>query len=231
MSDYQELPIFDDSGINLADPHDSLGLKTDYISLVQTKALQRYLGKGTGKALDVGCGYGRMCDSVANLGYQVTGVDPSLRVLTSAAARHPQHSWCTGSMPNLPFPDESFDLVCLLSVARVLHLHNMLDICESTTRLVKPGGRLLIIDNLRQGDSRYIPEEWFDKTFNKSQFTLENKIPIRSSRWPIIYLIRYGIIPRRWFEKISEWELDRMKIKKKVPRYSYHNYIFVYRRK
>lgn len=230
MSDHKNLPVFDDNGINLADPHDSLGLKTHYISLVQAKALQQHVGAGTGNALDVGCGYGRMCDSLAALGYCVTGVDPSLRVLSSAAARHPQHTWCTGSMPNLPFQDESFDLVCLFNVARVLHLHNIVDICASTMRLVKPGGQLVIIDNLRQGDSRYIPEEWFTRTFTHSEFHLKKKIPIRSSRWPIIYLIRYGLIPKSWLERIAKWEVNRMARKIKAPKYSYHNYIFVYER-
>lgn len=230
MTENDELPIFDDNGINLADPHDTLGFKTDYISQVQARALQRYLGHGTGKALDVGCGYGRMCDALSELGYDVTGVEPSERVLNFAAARRPQHTWRVGSMPDLPFDDASFDLVCLFNVARALHLLDIASVCEPLPRLVKPGGRLVIIDNLRQQDSRYLPAEWFDQTFAVDGMRLLQKIPIRSSRWPMIYLIRYGLIPVRWFHAIANWELRRMKGRTRVPRYSYHNYLFIYER-
>ena len=230
MTENDELPVFDDNGINLADPHDALGHKTNYISLVQTKALQNYLGHGSGRALDVGCGYGRMCDALAELGYDVTGVEPSERVLNFAAARRPQHTWCVGSMPDLPFDDASFDLVCLFNVARSLHLLNIAHVCKSLPPLVKPGGRLVVIDNLRHQDSRYLPEDWFGQTFALDGFHLLQRIPIRSSRWPMIYLIRYGLIPACWFHAIANWELRRMKKKNRVPRYSYHNYLFIYER-
>jgi len=228
MTEYQELPIFDDSGINLADPNDALGHKTTYISRVQARALQRYLGAGSGNALDIGCGYGRMTDAVASLGYLVTGVDPSERVLKVAADRRPEFTWQVGQLPDLPFPDRSFDLVCLFNVARALHLMNIADICRSVPRLVKPGGKLVVIDNLRRGDERYLPEEWFDETFAQDGMHLSRKVPIRSSRWLIIYMIRYGLIPARWLDAIANWELRRMARKVRVPRFSYYNYLFVY---
>lgn len=224
----EELPAFDDNGINLADPGDARGYKTDYISLVQAKALRAYIGKGSGRAVDIGCGYGRMCDALAALGYAVTGVEPSERVLRVAAVRRPQYEWRVGRMPDLPFEDERFDLVCLFNVARSLHLMKIAEICQSVTRLVKPGGRLVVIDNLREHDARYLPETWFDETFVRDGLRPVLKVPIRASRWPVIYLVRYGLIPRRWFDAIAGWELRRMARKTRVPRFSYYNYLFVY---
>ncbi|MFA7553680.1 MAG: class I SAM-dependent methyltransferase [Spongiibacteraceae bacterium] len=231
MNDYDKLPAFDDSGINLADPNDTLGRKTAYISMLQAKALQQYVGFGTGKALDIGCGYGRMSDALADLGYLVTGVEPSERVLKAASVRRPEHEWCVGQMPNLPFPDNSFDLVCLFNVARALHLMNVADVCESISRLVKPGGRLIVIDNLRRNDSRYLPENWFNETFSRDGLCLSHRVAIRASRWPVIYMIRYGLIPLRWFSAIANWELQRMVRKKQIPRHSYYNYLFIYEKK
>lgn len=225
---HEDLPAFDDNGINLADPHDSLGHKTAYISLLQAKALERYVGAGAGLVLDVGCGYGRMSDALAGLGYDVVGMEPSLRVLRTARQLRPQHAWCVGRMPDLPFADNSFGQVCLLNVARALYLLQIEDVCRSLGRLVKPGGRLIVIDNLRRGDSRYLPEGWFDETFARDGLRLVCKVAIRASRWPLIYLIRYGLIPRRWFETIANWELRRMARKTRTPRLSYHNYLFVY---
>lgn len=228
MTSHLELPAFDDHGLNIADPHDSLGKKTAYITLLQEKALQKYVGRGSGKALDVGCGYGRMCQTLAGLGYQVTGVEPSARVLEVAARLHPEHEWQVGQMPDLPFEDESFELVCLFNVARPLHLLNIADVCSSITRLVKPGGRLLVIDNLRRGDRRYLPEAWFDASFARNGLSPSGRIPIRASRWPVIYLIRYGLIPSSWFDWIADWELRRMSKKQRTPRCSYYNYLFIY---
>jgi SAM-dependent methyltransferase len=228
MTDRDTLPVFDDNGINIADPHDTLGFKTEYISLLQAKALQQHVGHGSGKALDVGCGYGRMCDALAELGYDVTGVEPSERVLNAAAARRPQYQWHVGSMPDLPFEDTSFDLVCLFNVARALHLLKIADVCTSLPRLIRPGGRLVVIDNLRQQDPRYLPLEWFDQTFADNGLRLLHRIPIRSSRWPVIYLIRYGLIPKNWFDAIADWELKHMAREKSIPRFSYHNYLFIY---
>ena len=228
MNDHQDLPVFDDHGINLADPHDRRGHKTAYISQVQAHALRTYLGRGTGHALDIGCGYGRMCDALASLGYAVTGVDPSARVLRVAATRRTACTWRVGQLPDLPFPDQSFDLVCLFNVARALHLMNAADVCRGAGRLVRPGGRLVVIDNLRAGDARFLPQAWFDETFARDGLRPVRAVAIRASRWPIIYLIRYGLVPRRWFDAIARCEVRRMARKKRVPRLSYFNYMFVY---
>ncbi len=230
MTQPLELPAFDDQGINIADPHDTLGRKTAYITLLQKMALQQHLGNGQGRALDVGCGYGRMARTLADLGYQVTGVEPSARVLKVAQRLLPDLEWRVGQMPDLPFEDASFELVCLFNVARSLHLLKIADICASVNRLVKPGGRLVIIDNLREGDARYLPGGWFDATFARDGLRPELRLPIRASRWPLIYLIRYGLIPTRWFERIARWELARMSKRTQVPRMSYYNYLFVYRK-
>jgi len=132
-------------------------------------------------------------------------------------------------MPELPFADETFELACLFNiVTRPLHLLNIADVCQSVARLVKPGGRLVVIDNLRKHDTRYLPEAWFDETFARDGLRPMLKMPIRASRWPVIYLIRYGLIPRRWFDAIANWELRRMVRKTKVSRFSYYNYLFVY---
>lgn len=228
MKDHAHLPVYDDSGINLADPHDRLGIKTEYISLVQEQALALHVGQGRGAALDVGCGYGRMSNALATLGFRMTGVEPSERVLRVAAERNPQHTWVVGKMPDLPFQAQSFDLVCLFNVARVMHLLGIAEACRSLTRLVRPGGRLVVIDNLREGNAQYLPEAWFDQTFARDGLRQVLKVPIRASRWPLIYLIRYGLIPQRWLPRIAAWEVRRMARKRRPPRWSYYNYLFIY---
>jgi SAM-dependent methyltransferase len=227
---YSKLPLFDDQGINLADPYDTLGHKTEYISLLQKKALIKYVGESNGDALDVGCGYGRMAVCLAELGYHVTGVEPSERVISVAAQQQPEYCWKVGALPDLPVAKESFELVCLFNVARALKLMNIENICSTLPDYVRPGGKLVIIDNIRHADSRFLSEDWFDKFFLRDNFKLIEKKPIRASRWFMIYLIRYGLIPKSWFDKIAEWELERMSKKTKSPRLSYYNYIYVFKK-
>jgi SAM-dependent methyltransferase len=233
MDDFKKLPEFDDSGVNILDPNDNLGYKKKYISLIQEKAILKYVGYGSGKALDIGCGYGRLARVLGKLGYSVTGIDPSEKILKYAKDNNPEnYLFLVGGLPNLPVPEESFDLVCLFHVAtRPLHFLGIKDICQHVPKYVKVGGKLIVMDNIKFGDDRYIDEPWFNKTFERNGLKNVLKIPIRASRWPIIYMIRYGIIPECWFNAIAEWELERMKKKKNLPKLSYYNYLFIYEKK
>lgn len=223
-------PDFDDAGINLADPHDKRGLKTEYISVLQHEALRRYVGPGEGLALDIGCGYGRMTSRIAELGYRVVGIDPSLRILRHAARTAPKVPWVVGKLPDLPVREQSAQLVLVLNVVRPLHLLGIREASAGAARAVAAGGRLVVLDNIRAGDPRYVEEPWFVDFFQSLGFRLVDRIAIRSSRWPMIYLIRYGLIPKRWFHSIADWELRRMRRKRLQPRFSYHNVLFIYER-
>ncbi len=77
MSDILKPPQYHLNGLNILDPKDALGDKSDYITILQEKALMRYLPKGTGVAVDIGCGYGRLTSVVHKNGWRVIGVDPS----------------------------------------------------------------------------------------------------------------------------------------------------------
>lgn len=223
-----DTPLFDDEGINLADPHDRLGRKTTYISQLQEMALARHAGDGQGLALDLGCGYGRMTSRLASLGYRMCGLDPSLRVLRHAARVDQAPEWVVGRLPSLPFSDGAFQAVFLLNVVRSLHLLGLRDLCTDATRVVGNGGRLVVLDNVRRGDSRYVEDEWFLAFFQRNGLKLKRRVPIRASRWPVIYLIRYGLIPVAWLPFIARWELDRMEHVRDIPRFSYHNVIYVF---
>ena len=231
MNQHYKEPLFDDSGINLADPNDRKGLKSQYITLLQSMALKKHLPPGDHEfALDVGCGFGRMAQSINSLGYQTIGIDPSLRVLKHAAERYPESKWCNGLLPDLPIQKHQCKLVCLLNVIRVLHLMDSIEMCTKIGDFVLPGGYIAIIDNIRKKDHRYVSKHWIIKTFSQNGFSLLKAIPIRAARWPHIFAIRYGLIPQRWFRKIASWELNAMQRRLKEPRWQYYNYLFLFKK-
>lgn len=228
--DPSQLPAYDDQGCNLVDPNDRRGLKTAYISRVQAMALERYVGRGTGWALDVGCGYGRMSGALRALGWDVIGVDPSQRILQAARDLAPDGNWCVARLPELPFRDGIFDLVLAQSLLRVLHLNQVLRVSEGLPRLVKPGGRLVVVDNIRRHHRAYVPEEWIIDTFARLGLSLTLRVPIRAARWWGIYAVRYGLIPRALHCWLADYELRHMARRHRLPRWQYHNVLYVFER-
>lgn len=124
----------------------------------------------SGKVLDVGCGTGRFLDSLSP-DYQRVGVDVSRGMLTIAQAKGLDVEQAGGD--NLPFVDESFDLVTTFAV-----LHHLIDTnlvratLREMARVVRRGGALIVWDHnplnpywrflmarspQDQGDERLVP--------------------------------------------------------------------------
>ena len=227
-----ELPLYDDAGRNLVDPRDRRGLKTDYISLVQSKALARYVGSGNDRlALDLGCGYGRMSGVLRQLGWHPIGLDPSLRILKIADQFQQGLSWCCGGLPGTPFSTRSFDLVMLQNLLRRLHIDGELGLVRDVSELVKDGGRLVVVDNIREGHPAYVPERWIVEKFTGEGLSLTRRVAIRRARWWGIYAIRYGLIPRFLHGRIADRELHDMASRQENPRRQYYNVMYIFERK
>ncbi len=62
-------------------------------------------------ALDVGCGEGRFCRMLADLGIATTGIDPTRALIEHAQILHPDGDYRIGRAEALDFADASFDLV------------------------------------------------------------------------------------------------------------------------
>lgn len=79
-------------------------------------ALVDYLGTGAGQALDVGCGEGRVSRILKSCGYQVTAIDPVAELLRAAEQAQSAHDYALAPASELPFENESFDLVVAYNV-------------------------------------------------------------------------------------------------------------------
>ncbi len=116
--------------------------------------------------LDVGCGTGTLAMKVARRvgkAGRVTGIDPGAeqiaRARSKAARRNLPIDFQIGVIEQLPFPDQSFDVV--LSTLMMHHLPAPLKRqgLAEIARVLKPGGRLVIADfkhkQERQGKSAH----------------------------------------------------------------------------
>ena len=109
------------------------------------------------QVLDVGCGTGTLAMEVARRvgrAGRVAGVDPGTqqiaRARRSAARRHVPIEFQIGVIEQLPFPDQSFDVV--FSTLMMHHLPAPLKRqgLAEIARVLKPGGRLVIADFKRK---------------------------------------------------------------------------------
>lgn len=95
------------------------------------------LGAGT-HLLDVACGAGYALARASRLGATVAGLDASAGLLDVAATRVPEAELVCGSMFDLPWGDESFDVVT--------SFNGIWGGCEDAvveiTRVLRPGGHL-----------------------------------------------------------------------------------------
>jgi len=119
---------------------------------------------------DLGCGEGYLTVETARWAKHVTAVDRSSGVLTRAKALAERKklsniTWKKGELEKVPIDTGTID-VALLSQA-LHHAATPAKALEEAARILKPGGRLLILD-LRPHDETWVREKLGDQWFGFS---------------------------------------------------------------
>ncbi|HXW53249.1 MAG TPA: class I SAM-dependent methyltransferase [Myxococcota bacterium] len=121
--------------------------------------LNKYISKG--RALDYGCGPGLSTRFLANLGFEVIGVDINKNMLEAAFVEPDGTPFAWIKHAKTPFAADTFDLV--LSVMVLLEMPSLDRVQEAVneiTRVLKPGGIFLAA----VGSEHFHKYEWIDKT-------------------------------------------------------------------
>ena len=106
---------------------------------------------GDERALDVGTGAGALAFALAPLVREVVGLDPVTELLELARERAlPNTEFVEGDGTALPYADGAFDLA---GTHRTLHHIARPDrVVAELARVTRPGGRVLVVDQLAPAD-------------------------------------------------------------------------------
>ncbi|HEY0192732.1 MAG TPA: bifunctional 2-polyprenyl-6-hydroxyphenol methylase/3-demethylubiquinol 3-O-methyltransferase UbiG [Kofleriaceae bacterium] len=125
--------------------------------------LDRHLGAGLQRVLDLGCGGGFLANYLARRDHHVTGIDTTAENL-EVARRYDRTGTVTYLVADacaLPFPDASFDVVCAM---------DLLEHVEDSARLIAEASRVLAPNGLL-----------FFHTFNRTR--IANLVVIKGVEW------------------------------------------------
>jgi SAM-dependent methyltransferase len=129
------------------------------------------------RTLEVGCGEGRVARDLAARGYDVVGLDVSPTLVDAARAEDPDGEYVVADAGDLPFADESFELVvaynslmdtemppAVAQIGRVLIPGGVL--CACITHPMADSGRWADDETFVIGE-RYLDERPFEGTFER----------------------------------------------------------------
>lgn len=139
--------------------------------------LERVLGdKRHNRGLDIGCGTGQSSLALLPFCRQVTAIDPS-REMLAKAIEHPDIAYNYFDKAQLDFKPQSFDIITL---AGSLFYGKSQQLLDEITRVLKPGGRVIVYDfNIHLASLKALlalPEitDYYDHTVNFDGLELGN---------------------------------------------------------
>jgi 2-polyprenyl-3-methyl-5-hydroxy-6-metoxy-1,4-benzoquinol methylase len=114
---------------------------------------------GVGRLLDFGCGGGSFLKRMADLGWDVTGVDTSAAAVQAVTAEFGLKA-VAGSLPHPDLRPSSFEVVTMWHSLE--HVHDPLAVLREAYHLLIPGGRLVVAcPNIDSWAFRRYAESWF----------------------------------------------------------------------
>ena len=107
--------------------------------------LKPYIRDAKGcNVLDAGAGTGRLSTRLYKAGAKVTALDISPEMLAILKSKNPEIETVEGDLENMPFPDESFDMV--FSSLTLVHLKKIEPFLDECYRVLKDNGKLILVN-------------------------------------------------------------------------------------
>lgn len=134
-------------------------------------------GAGDARLLDIGCGTGALLREIKrnHPRLAVVGLDLSAPYLAVAARR--LRAWSRvelreGAAEEMPFSPETFDVVTAVYLFHELPRRVRRAVAAEITRVLKPGGTLILVDSLQTGDEPDYDAllEYFPRAFHEPYY-------------------------------------------------------------
>ena len=109
------------------------------------------------KILDLCCGKGQTTQFLVNYSDRVTGLDASLLAIQEAKKNVPQADYVEALAEDLPFDDQTFDLVHTSVALHEMTTGELEQIFQQVYRVLKPNGTFAFIDLHRPHNPLFIP--------------------------------------------------------------------------
>lgn len=225
------------------DPKDSRGHKNAYISSVRDLALLGALRDRAldGAILDFGCGTGTFLSALLDHmpGRLVAGVDVSKDMLGHAFIRdHRLNDRLVAyDGSRLPFKNDAWAAITTAGALLYVRDNQAFDtICREFHRILASGGVVACVEQFRRRDTwddtnlkRQRTPSAFKRAFINAGFEAIEFRQLRRGRFPLLYAIRYGLVPKALIGHIARFECA-VRARSPLPLFDYADALVVFRK-
>jgi SAM-dependent methyltransferase len=161
------------------------------------------LGVTTGtRVIDLGCGTGKFTRLLAGAGADVVGVEPLPAMLATFRERYPDVSVVAGVAEALPLADGQCEV---LTCASAFHWFDHTSALPEIHRVLRPGGRLGIVWNRRDGIEGWAADFWAITEEHRGDTPGYRTDAWRRAIWDSTL---FGDIGEHWFDHVQRVDID-----------------------
>lgn len=188
--------------------------------------------KGDEVVLDFGCGSGRFSYWIAPRVKKVIGLEVTPEMIELAERHRIAGNVEFKVYDGVQFPvfPYFFDLILSVGVLQTMGGEALKKTVSQLVQYLKKRGKFCLIEQASDNPKvERLKVEKYLRVFKELQLECLQYYPIRKSRWWLLYLIRYGLIPKGWFRKIAFYELEKRKKEKGIIHF-YKDFLFLLRK-
>jgi SAM-dependent methyltransferase len=197
---------------SVLDPRDQRGHKNALIHLVQERAIDECLSAlpRAERALDFGCGRGRLTKLLARHAKETVGIDTGEALLAAArtACDVPAVRFLHYDGEHLPFGPGEFDLC--LSVAVMQYMVGKAEhraLLGELAASLRPGAKLVMLEQTRATRAGWrATVDGYASALAEHGLHLESSNPVRNGRDALTYAVAFGAVPRRLLPAAAQLE-------------------------
>ena len=161
---------------NISKNYDILRRPIGLESLINTINIIKTMKKKV-KLLDIGCGTGEYIDKIKHLVDECSGLEKNEGMINKAILKHANEnniSYNCGDVLNLPYKNESFEIVIMTQVLHHLEKHTHHKVLSEIYRVLKKDGIFWIST---QTPEQHLSGFWWSQLIPQASLKLANRFP------------------------------------------------------